>query len=182
VHRREWQRSKNSGALERTHDHFSLFIGFEAHAVPANSLKELENITEKLDNDLKASEERNASAVERLRQSEASGNTVITDCNARSNYYSRRSHIWRRCCTQKEVPRSCVTITKLFKNSSNCDVAITRAQGRFGHDYSAVGEEKRSKCFLDRLRCGRPSRGASSCWGWCGRRCRCRRCCYPSRI
>jgi len=42
------------------------------------SLKELENVTEKLDTYLKASEERNASAVERLQQSEASRNTVVT--------------------------------------------------------------------------------------------------------
>ena len=36
-----------------------------------DSLKELENVTEKLDHDLKTSEERNTSAVEKLRQSEA---------------------------------------------------------------------------------------------------------------
>lgn len=40
-------------------------------------LKELENVTENLDSDLKASEARNASAVEKLRQS-ASKNTVVT--------------------------------------------------------------------------------------------------------
>jgi len=43
-----------------------------------HSLEELESVTEKFDHDLKASEERNASAVERLQQSESSRNTVVT--------------------------------------------------------------------------------------------------------
>jgi metal-responsive CopG/Arc/MetJ family transcriptional regulator len=43
-----------------------------------SELEQLETITKKLSNDLKASEERNASAVDKLRQSEASKNTVVT--------------------------------------------------------------------------------------------------------
>lgn len=43
-----------------------------------DELEKLEAITQKLSNDLKASEERNASAVEKLRQSETSKNTVVT--------------------------------------------------------------------------------------------------------
>jgi predicted DNA-binding protein len=41
-------------------------------------LERLESITNRLNHDLKASEERNASAVEKLRQSETSKNTVVT--------------------------------------------------------------------------------------------------------
>jgi hypothetical protein len=43
-----------------------------------DELEKLEAITQKLSNDLKASEDRNASAVEKLRQSETSKNTVVT--------------------------------------------------------------------------------------------------------
>lgn len=43
-----------------------------------DELEKLKTITQKLNNDLKASEERNASAVEKLRQSEASKNTIVT--------------------------------------------------------------------------------------------------------
>lgn len=43
-----------------------------------DDVERLEIITEKLENDFKASEERNASVLEKLRQSEASKNTVVT--------------------------------------------------------------------------------------------------------
>jgi hypothetical protein len=43
-----------------------------------DDVERLEVISEKYKNDLKSSEERNASAVEKLRQSEASKNTVVT--------------------------------------------------------------------------------------------------------
>jgi hypothetical protein len=43
-----------------------------------DDVEQLETISQKYKNDLKSSEERNASAVEKLRQSEASKNTVVT--------------------------------------------------------------------------------------------------------
>jgi hypothetical protein len=43
-----------------------------------DDVERLETILETHKNDLKSSEERNASAVEKLRQSEASRNTVVT--------------------------------------------------------------------------------------------------------
>jgi metal-responsive CopG/Arc/MetJ family transcriptional regulator len=42
-----------------------------------NDVERLEKLTENLENDLKASEERNASAVEKLRQSESSKNVIV---------------------------------------------------------------------------------------------------------